>query len=69
MDGLIPVPDVVSQVVPDATAVTLLGRYAEFLATAGVGRGLIGPREVPRLWDRHLLNCAVVTPLVPAEVN
>ena len=26
---------------------------------AGVERGLIGPREVPRLWERHLLNCAV----------
>lgn len=34
--------------------------YAELLAGAGVERGLIGPREVPRLWDRHLLNCAVV---------
>lgn len=34
--------------------------YAELLATDGVLRGLIGPREVPRLWERHLLNCAVV---------
>lgn len=40
--------------------------YAERLATDGVVRGLLGPREVPRLWDRHLLNCAVVTELVPA---
>jgi 16S rRNA (guanine527-N7)-methyltransferase len=32
--------------------------YRDLLATAGVERGLIGPREVPRLWDRHLLNCA-----------
>lgn len=40
-------------------------RYGELLASAGVVRGLIGPREVPRLWDRHLLNCAVVTDLVP----
>ena len=37
-----------------------LTAYAELLAGAGVERGLIGPREVPRLWDRHLLNCAVV---------
>jgi len=37
--------------------------YADLLATAGVQRGLIGPREVPRLWDRHLLNCAVVADL------
>ena len=39
---------------------TALASYAELLATEGVVRGLIGPREVPRLWDRHLLNCAVV---------
>lgn len=34
--------------------------YADLLATQGVARGLIGPREVGRLWERHLLNCAVV---------
>lgn len=34
--------------------------YARLLAGDGVERGLIGPREVPRLWERHLLNCAVV---------
>ena len=30
------------------------------LASSGIVRGLIGPREVPRLWSRHVLNCAVV---------
>lgn len=39
--------------------------YCALLADAGTVRGLIGPREVPRLWDRHLLNCAVLTDLVP----
>jgi 16S rRNA (guanine527-N7)-methyltransferase len=39
--------------------------YAGWLANDGIERGLIGPREVPRLWDRHLLNCAVVADLVP----
>lgn len=38
----------------------LAERYAELLATEGVVRGLIGPRESPRLWDRHLLNCGVL---------
>ncbi|MDQ6687518.1 MAG: 16S rRNA (guanine(527)-N(7))-methyltransferase RsmG [Actinomycetota bacterium] len=38
--------------------------YADMLATQGTLRGLIGPREVPRLWDRHLLNCAVVAQLL-----
>jgi 16S rRNA (guanine527-N7)-methyltransferase len=35
------------------------------LATDGVVRGLIGPKETTRLWERHLLNCAVVAELVP----
>lgn len=39
--------------------------YAGLLAGPGVERGLIGPREVPRLWTRHLLNCAVAADLVP----
>ena len=45
-------------------------RYADLLADDGVKRGLIGPREVPRLWGRHLINCAVVEELLPegAEV-
>jgi 16S rRNA (guanine527-N7)-methyltransferase len=40
--------------------------YARLLATEGTVRGLIGPREVPRLWDRHLLNSAAIASLVPA---
>jgi 16S rRNA (guanine527-N7)-methyltransferase len=39
-------------------------RYAEILAGAGVERGLIGPREVGRLWDRHILNSAAVAELL-----
>ncbi|WP_434616398.1 16S rRNA (guanine(527)-N(7))-methyltransferase RsmG [Arthrobacter sp. A5] len=39
-------------------------RFVEHLATSGIERGLIGPREVPRLWSRHVLNCAVVTELI-----
>jgi 16S rRNA (guanine527-N7)-methyltransferase len=40
-------------------------RFAELLAAVGVERGLIGPREVDRLWDRHLLNSAVVAEAIP----
>jgi len=39
-------------------------RYAEVLAGAGVERGLLGPREVDRLWERHLLNSAAVSELL-----
>ena len=40
-------------------------KFAHLLASEGVTRGLIGPRETSRLWDRHLLNCAVVAELLP----
>jgi 16S rRNA (guanine527-N7)-methyltransferase len=43
--------------------------YAGWLTADGVTRGLLGPREVPRLWDRHLLNCAAVTELVAPGVS
>jgi 16S rRNA (guanine527-N7)-methyltransferase len=48
--------------------VDIARRYAELLAGPGVERGLLGPREVDRVWDRHLLNCAVVAELLePGE--
>ena len=51
--------------VPGSDRLGLAERYAARLADTGVTHGLIGPREVPRLWDRHLLNCAVVHEAVP----
>lgn len=42
----------------------LARRYAEMLAGPGVERGLLGPREVERIWDRHLLNSAAVAELL-----
>jgi 16S rRNA (guanine527-N7)-methyltransferase len=44
-------------------------RYAELLATEGVTRGVIGPREADRIWDRHLVNCAVVADAVPLSAH
>ncbi len=43
--------------------------YAGLLAGAAVDRGLLGPREVSRLWERHLLNCAALAPLIPTAAN
>ncbi len=43
----------------------LAERYAGWLADAGVVRGLIGPREAPRLWSRHLVNCAGLADVLP----
>lgn len=59
-----PAPDVARDVF--GARVDRARRYAELLSGPGLERGLIGPREVPRLWDRHLLNCAVVQEAVPA---
>ena len=60
--------------VPTAEAIAEFGdslakaqRYIELLASDGVTRGLIGPRETSRLWDRHLVNCALVADLLPEQ--
>ena len=47
----------------------LVERYVGWLAGAGTERGLMGPREVPRLWERHVLNSAVVGEWVPEGVS
>jgi 16S rRNA (guanine527-N7)-methyltransferase len=65
--GAVPIPEALA---PAARALfgdrlALAEAYAELLASDGVVRGLIGPREAPRIWDRHLLNCAVVAELIP----
>ena len=44
---------------------TEIAAYAQFLATAGIERGLIGPREGERIWERHIFNCLPVTQLIP----
>lgn len=58
-----PAPEAAAQVFGDRLDVAV--RYAQLLAGPGVERGLIGPRETPRLWERHLLNCVGVADLLP----
>jgi 16S rRNA (guanine527-N7)-methyltransferase len=43
--------------------------YAKFLETAGIERGLIGPREADRIWERHILNCLPVTTLFTEDAT
>lgn len=59
-----PVPEAASSLFPH-DRLALAVAYAERLAGDGVVRGLIGPREAPRLWERHLLNCALLAPALP----
>ena len=62
-----PAPDVAAGVF--LRRLPLVVEYAHLLTGPGTDRGLIGPREVPRLWDRHLLNCAVLTDLIPESAT
>lgn len=44
-------------------------QFAGLLASEATVRGLIGPREVPRLWERHLLNCGLVADLITQDAS
>jgi 16S rRNA (guanine527-N7)-methyltransferase len=72
--------DGVNPAIPESTvadaAVAIFGdalpqaeKYAELLVGSGVERGLIGPAETDRIWERHLLNCAAVAHLLPARCS
>lgn len=50
-------------------SLALAEQFAHLLAEQGVVRGLIGPREVPRLWERHLLNCALLGRAIPEGLD
>ena len=61
-----PPPDIATAVFGERLG--LAQRYAELLADIGVDWGILGPHEIDRLWERHLLNCGVVAELLePGE--
>lgn len=62
-------PDRIPMTPPSAAAVFadrvgVVEHYVALLATTGIDHGLVGPREAPRLWDRHVLGCGVVAALL-----
>ncbi|MCW2527067.1 MAG: methyltransferase GidB [Pseudonocardiales bacterium] len=61
----LPAPEIATMVAVFGAGLEHATRYAALLADQGVLRGLIGPRETERLWDRHLLNSAVIAELIP----
>ncbi|MEO3873152.1 16S rRNA (guanine(527)-N(7))-methyltransferase RsmG [Nonomuraea sp. B12E4] len=69
MSDELPEPPAIARDVFVGPAWDRANAFAELLAGPGVVRGLLGPREVPRIWDRHLLNCAVVAEAVPPDVR
>jgi 16S rRNA (guanine527-N7)-methyltransferase len=46
-----------------------IDRYAEILKTWGIERGLIGPKEGERIWDRHIANCIPLTTLISQNAS
>ncbi|MGL5827923.1 MAG: 16S rRNA (guanine(527)-N(7))-methyltransferase RsmG [Nocardioides sp.] len=48
------------------SALETIQQFVDQLASVAVVRGLIGPREVPRLWDRHILNCVTLASKIGA---
>lgn len=62
-----PAPEVARGVF--STRLPIAEAYADLLTGDGTLRGLIGPREVPRIWERHILNCAMVTELMPEHAS
>ncbi|WP_295643774.1 16S rRNA (guanine(527)-N(7))-methyltransferase RsmG [uncultured Corynebacterium sp.] len=62
-----PTPDIAHKVFGDR--IGLAEAYARSLATAGIDRGLIGPREIPRIWERHVLNSAVLSEAIPEDAR
>ncbi|MDF6103136.1 16S rRNA (guanine(527)-N(7))-methyltransferase RsmG [Gordonia hongkongensis] len=62
LDALAVAPDIATDVFGERVALAV--DYWRVLATDGIDHGLMGPREVPRLWDRHILNCGVLGELI-----
>ncbi|MDO5726519.1 MAG: 16S rRNA (guanine(527)-N(7))-methyltransferase RsmG [Bowdeniella nasicola] len=60
-------PDIVRETFPHGWR--KLDLYAGLLADEGEKRGLIGPRELPRLWSRHILNCTAINNFIPTDVR
>ncbi len=72
MTGSVPAPEAAERTPSDHTLTALFGdrasiaaAYTQLLATRGLEWGLLGPRELPRLWTRHVLNCVALSPLLP----
>ena len=66
--------DITVEAEPDAAAglfgdrIDVARAFTADLARRGEELGLIGPLELPRLWSRHILNCALVAPLLSPGV-
>ena len=44
-------------------------QYANLLASVAIERGLVGPKEADRIWERHIANCIPITTIIPQGVR
>lgn len=44
-----------------------IDKFAQILQTWGIDRGLVGPKEGDRIWERHIANCIPVSTLIPRD--
>ena len=65
--GAPPAPPVAAEVFGER--LETIRAYAELLAGPGVERGLLGPREVERLWERHILNSVAVGEIIEPDAR
>lgn len=61
----VPPPTPPAAVLVFGPRLALAEEFVRVLADTGISHGLIGPREAPRLWDRHVLNCAIAHLAIP----
>ena len=43
--------------------------YAKLLASVAIERGLVGPKEADRIWERHIANCIPITTIIPQALR
>lgn len=64
-------PEVMPQIAAElfGEQLPLLQRFHDLLYAEGQIRGLVGPREMGRLWSRHIINCAPILKFLPRNIN
>lgn len=62
-EGIVRPPRLATEIFGERLPIAV--RYAQLLVTTGIDHGLLGPREAPKVWDRHIINCAMMESLLP----
>jgi len=58
-----------SQISILGTSYSRLEQYVQILENESTIQGLLGPREIDKIWERHILNCAAINELIPTKAS